>query len=1245
MVTTALGYTPVTNARQLTINGTTYDLSADRSWTISGTIGGLTSGYIPKATSASTLGNSLIYNDATGVGIGTISPSYTFHTVSANATIGAFRNSGAANGQLLVGNTAGDLALRILASGDALIFSDTSKYLAFGTNGGSERMRLTSAGNLGLGVTPSAWRSGDVVIDLGATTSIVNAQGQNTRIYTNAYVASGGINTYETTNFATYYDQGSGAHRWFTAPSGTAGTAISFTQAMTLDASGRLGIGTTSPLAILSSANTGALTLNSNDGNHTGFGLYIQAPSTTNTISSAIGFGVGARKLAAIAMQSYADDDQVGLNFYVQPSATGSAAFLTEAMRITSAGNVGIGTTSPGGNLEIYAGASGTTAISNGSNLIIQNSAAVGMSLLSPDANASRIYFGTASNNRNAFIYSDYNSGSQTLIFGVGSSTTAATERMRITSTGNVGIGTTSPSSKLQIQGTGTGAWLTINRTDTGSNIVDFTQSGTRLGYLGYIGNDLVINNATASSIQFNSAGTERMRITSGGNVLIGTTTDSGFKLDVNGTGRFSQTGATPLTVVRTTANSNVGIRYQNNTTSWYAGLAGDDAFGISFNDANLASGQFKIAPTGAATFSSSVTASGDLTLNGGSTFAYQPTIRLYSAGGSTSTDIRNYAILSNYTSFGDFGIVQSNAKDGNPVTAGTTRLYINLAGNVGIGTTLPPYLLSVGTTSGGTIAITTNSTYGSVASPLYTDLRFIGYNNADRAMIRSWDAAANTITGQLTFWTNSSANTFGERMRITGDGNVGIGTTSPSLESGGTGLNIVNSSYTQLRVESSSSSAGIEFKPATGTRYEIQSNTSSQWFVYDRTNAAYRLLITSGGNVLIGSTTDSGEKLVVSGSGRFTNQLRAYNLLSDNQIKGSAYVELSPDQSTYNAWNIRLGAQAADACYYITGGGVNILTTEGYNNPYTVKLYSNGVQTLTMTNGASTFSSSVTATRYYITPNGSNTVYNIVNSDSTYAGSYIMQAGGGSAGFGGGLITYGHSHATKPGWVTAGISVGSGGKFSVNNQGLGGGTDLFVVESSTGNVGIGTTNPVYKFVVSKGGAEGMEFDAGNIIAGRNYIINYNRSTSTYTDFQIDANNILFATPGSERMRITSGGNVLIGTTTDSGYKLQVNGNIQATGFYESSDKRLKDILFNKDSENFGAISFNWKDKRDSKLHWGYVAQEVEKFLPDAIIKGNDGFLSIDYNQAHTFKIAMIEDEVTILKRRVKELETQLNLG
>ena len=70
-VTNALGYTPVTNARTLTINGETYDLTANRSWTVSGGISGTgTTDYVPKFTGASAIGNSQIFDNGTSVLIG-----------------------------------------------------------------------------------------------------------------------------------------------------------------------------------------------------------------------------------------------------------------------------------------------------------------------------------------------------------------------------------------------------------------------------------------------------------------------------------------------------------------------------------------------------------------------------------------------------------------------------------------------------------------------------------------------------------------------------------------------------------------------------------------------------------------------------------------------------------------------------------------------------------------------------------------------------------------------------------------------------------------------------------------------------------------------------------------------------------------------------------------------------------------------------------------------------------------------
>jgi hypothetical protein len=85
-VTSGLGYTPVTDARTLTINGTTYDLTANRSWTISGVTGSGSTNYMPLWTSTTGLGNSIIYNSSGNLGINSTTNGYTLNAIRSAST-------------------------------------------------------------------------------------------------------------------------------------------------------------------------------------------------------------------------------------------------------------------------------------------------------------------------------------------------------------------------------------------------------------------------------------------------------------------------------------------------------------------------------------------------------------------------------------------------------------------------------------------------------------------------------------------------------------------------------------------------------------------------------------------------------------------------------------------------------------------------------------------------------------------------------------------------------------------------------------------------------------------------------------------------------------------------------------------------------------------------------------------------------------------------------------------------------
>jgi hypothetical protein len=173
--------------------------------------------------------------DSSGnLGIGTSSPAF---ALGSGLQVG---RAGIAT--LRLENTSGGNSLEIAAD------STTNGIRFYGINNApfvfapnaTERMRLDSSGNLGLGVTPNAWAAGSRALQAGSTgaayTALSQATGGDSNLTSNVYLSAASTWTAIASLGASRYQLDFGLHKWYTAASGTAGNAITFTQALTLDA-------------------------------------------------------------------------------------------------------------------------------------------------------------------------------------------------------------------------------------------------------------------------------------------------------------------------------------------------------------------------------------------------------------------------------------------------------------------------------------------------------------------------------------------------------------------------------------------------------------------------------------------------------------------------------------------------------------------------------------------------------------------------------------------------------------------------------------------------------------------------------------------------------------------------------------------------------------------------------------------------------------------------------------------------
>jgi hypothetical protein len=222
---------------------------------------------------------------STGLGIGLSNPSEKLDVLG-----GAKFSASSGAGYILIGSSAGanqyqyitfgggnggtDYGWQIGRSSNTSGLGGDGAFYIYDIKATATRMSINNAGNLGLGVTPSAWRSTERALQIGSVTALTNINNFSV-LRNNNYVDSSGVERYLTTAGAGAVVMVNGEYRFLTASTGTAGDPVSFTQAMTLDASGNLMVGVTSTVfktEIRQSASTGF-----------GSRFVISAPDTGNT--------------------------------------------------------------------------------------------------------------------------------------------------------------------------------------------------------------------------------------------------------------------------------------------------------------------------------------------------------------------------------------------------------------------------------------------------------------------------------------------------------------------------------------------------------------------------------------------------------------------------------------------------------------------------------------------------------------------------------------------------------------------------------------------------------------------------------------------------------------------------------------------------------------------------------------------------------------------------------------------------
>ena len=962
-----------------------------------------------------------------------------------------------------------------------------------------------------------------------------------------------------------------------------------------IDSIGRMGIGTDSPtekLHVLSSGNISRF------------------ESTTATSNVVIKNSTTTTKIGSVSNNFVVDLDPTNAvassNIILKSDGTERARFKSSgdiSFRDTSineafywdasAASLGIGTTSPLSKLHIE-----------------NTSGNDGIRIINSTTGEGYIIFGdTADNNTGSIAY---NHASDAMTFDINNS-----ERMRIDSSGRVGIGTTSPNTILDVRGAD--ALMRVAATNaTGEATLELRGLGSN-GTSNAISRIKSIpeGGGTAASLAFttrNSSGTniERLRIDSSGNVGIGTTSPGG-KLDIKtpmGTsGRFdgAQLRLESTNTVDTTGFQ--GIRFATSTTPNYG-------WSMGANRSGSGRGSFRFfehinSITGVERFT--IKQDGNVGIG---TTNPQNTLHLGDNANASAGTLRIDSFVANQFWKLEPGTNTLNIKDyhGTSLASfnGANNYVLFNGGNVGIGTTSPSQKLTV-----------VGNAYIAGGLLLLDDNQPIQWGNSQQKIIGN-------NSGYLQFITSNS-----ERMRIDSSGTVQI--TKPATAGIVEGLVVMNPINTAgtghgasilLHSTPGAPSRGVKIASSSTSNFALDNDML--FYTSASQTLTEKMRITSAGNVGIGTNSPNNPLHITSSSAVLLNAecTGASSFIQLTNSGGAAGVK-----STSNELILWTSTSGTERLRIDSSGRVGI-GTDSPDAPLTVK-----------------------------------------------GETFIQETSGGNAAL---RIQYGVDGNTALRDRARLMSVGYHGKMEL----IDGYNQHTVTISSTGNsylnggnVGIGTTSPSHNLTINSATGGQLQFQYNTLARLR---IEADSGGGSY--YAAAGFYHRFFTSGVERMRISSGGEILFGGITSipdgtSTYGVgfaSITSNVQPLHFASSttsakaliifknpngtvgdirtsgsatayntsgSDLRLKKNIedWNENVlDSFASIQpkefhFNVQDDNEEKVK-GYIAQDnVDKF-PEAYPQNEDGFYSYNPSGMVVYLMKAIQE----LKAEIETLKSQI---